>query len=58
VISTYQEHYEICQSILANDIAEACRLLRTHIHASQAKGREVTLAQLEIHRRRAIAQGL
>lgn len=57
VISTYQEHYEICQSILANDIPEACRLLRTHIHASQAKGREVTLAQLEIHRRRATAQG-
>ncbi|MBC7191811.1 GntR family transcriptional regulator [Marinobacter sp.] len=53
VISTYQEHYEICQSILTNDIPKACRLLRTHIHASQAKGREVTLAQLEIHRRRA-----
>jgi len=57
VISTYQEHYEICQSILAADLPEACRLIRTHIHASQAKGREVTLAQLEIHRRRAIVEG-
>lgn len=56
VISTYQEHYDICQSILASDIPEARRLLRTHIHASQAKGREVTLAQLEIHRRRAVGQ--
>ena len=57
VVSTYQEHYEICQRILMGDIAEACRLIRTHIHASQAKGREVTLAQLELHRSRAKIKG-
>lgn len=57
VISTYQEHYEICQSLLAADLPEASRLIRAHIHVSQAKGREVTLAQLEIHRRRVAGQG-
>lgn len=53
VISTYEEHYEICQRILADDPDTARDLLRTHIHVSQAKGREVTLAQMEMHRRRA-----
>lgn len=53
VISTYEEHYEICQRILADDPETAQRLLRTHIHASQAKGRDVTLAQMDMHRRRA-----
>lgn len=47
VISTYQEHHDICRAILCNDIAEAKQLMRDHIEISQAKGRKVTLAQLE-----------
>jgi len=53
VVSTYQEHFDICQRLLQDDIEGARELLRTHIHVSQGKGREVTLAQLEAHRRRA-----
>jgi DNA-binding GntR family transcriptional regulator len=51
VLKTYQEHYEICQRILADDLDGAATMLRTHIHESQAKSREVTLAQLESRRR-------
>lgn len=47
VISTYQEHHEICRAILRNDIADAKCLMRDHIEVSQSKGRKVTLAQLE-----------
>jgi len=51
VMKTYEEHYEICQRILANDLSAATNVLRAHIHESQAKSREVTLAQLETRRR-------
>lgn len=56
VEKTYREHHEICQRILANDLDGANRMLRAHIHESQSKSREVTLAQLEMRRReRAVA---
>ena len=51
VAKTYEEHHEICQRILANDVEGATVMLRAHIHESQAKSREVTLAQLEMRRR-------
>lgn len=47
VISTYEEHHDICRAILRGDIDEAKRGMRHHIESSQAKGRKVTLAQLE-----------
>lgn len=51
VMQTYREHHEICQRILANDLDGATVMLRAHIHESQAKSREVTLAQLQMRRR-------
>ncbi|RBW48792.1 GntR family transcriptional regulator [Marinobacter sp. F3R11] len=57
VIKTYEEHYEICQRILANDLSAAIDVLRAHIHESQAKSREVTLAQLEERRRLMVMEG-
>ncbi|HBC33930.1 MAG TPA: hypothetical protein DC045_06340 [Marinobacter adhaerens] len=51
VMQTYREHHEICQRILANDMDGAAVMLRAHIHESQAKSREVTLAQLQMRRR-------
>ena len=51
VMKTYREHHQICQRILSNDLDGATTMLRAHIHESQAKSREVTLAQLEIRRR-------
>lgn len=57
VETTYREHHDICQRILANDLEGAASLLRAHIHESQAKSRQVTLAQLEMRRREQIMKG-
>ncbi|MAM00135.1 GntR family transcriptional regulator [Hydrocarboniclastica marina] len=57
VMRTYREHHEVCQRILANDLEGAASLLRDHVHESQAKSREVTLAQLELRRRERVLEG-
>lgn len=46
VQDTYQEHYDICQLILARDVDAARTTLLAHIRKSQDQADRVTLAQL------------
>ncbi len=43
---TYQEHYDICQLILAHDVEQACNTMLAHIRKSQNQAATITLAQL------------
>jgi len=57
VIKTYEEHHEICQRILDNDIQAAMSMLKAHIHESQEKSRSVTVAQLDALRQKQTVTG-
>lgn len=43
---TYQEHYDICQLILARDVEAARTTMLAHIRKSQGQADRITLAQL------------
>ncbi len=47
ILETFHEHTEILKAILHQDIQRAQDLLRTHIQASKAKVREITLAMIQ-----------
>ncbi len=47
IMDTFREHSAILRSILMQDSQQAQHLIRTHIAASKAKVREITLAMLQ-----------
>ena len=47
ILDTFREHTAILKSILNQDSAQAQDLIRSHIQASKAKVREITLAMLQ-----------
>jgi len=47
ILDTFREHTAILKSILNQDSGQAQQLIRTHIAASKAKVREITLAMLQ-----------
>ena len=51
ILETYEEHFEICTLILAGKAAAAKKAMTTHIRKSQNIAKNVTLNQLEQHRR-------
>ncbi|MGD8940167.1 MAG: GntR family transcriptional regulator [Gammaproteobacteria bacterium] len=51
---TYEEHYELCQLLIARESKKATRDMIKHIRKSQGIARSVTLNQLQQHRKRSI----
>ena len=57
IIETYQEHYEICQLMLAKKTKQARIAIEKHIRKSQGIARSVTLSQLEQHKKQSRKTG-
>jgi len=57
VDATYEEHGRILRAVLAHRSDEACRLLRSHIGASQAEVRKITLHEVYLARSQARGEG-
>lgn len=51
IVETYEEHFEICQLLLNRKCEQAKEAIVTHIRKSQNIARNVTLSQLEKHRK-------
>ena len=50
VTDTYEEHWQICQSLLRGDLASAQAIMEEHIRKSQGNASRVTLQQLHKNR--------
>ena len=48
---TYDDHYQICQSLLRRDLAQAQALMRDHISHVEQFVKTITLTQLAIHKK-------
>ncbi len=53
---TYDDHFEICKSLLRRDVIQAQSLMRDHISHNEQFVKTLTLTQLAIHKKRSFTK--